>query len=77
MDVLRLDVFGMIMVARRSDHGWQLSIPGNEGKSQPVYEIVIPSDIVSTEELIQLLNDVYHESATPERPSVKMLNDND
>ena len=76
MDLLRLDVFGMIMIARRSDRGWQLSIPGNEGKSQPVYDLVIPSDIVSAEDLIQLLNDVYHESSTPDKPSVKILNDN-
>lgn len=73
MDSLRLDVFGKIMVARCDDHGWQLSIPGYEGKSRPVPNLVVPSDVVTVEDLIGFLSDVYHESSSPDRPTVTIL----
>jgi hypothetical protein len=73
MDSLRLDVFGTIMLARHADHRWQLSIPGHEGKSRPVFDLVIPSDVITPEELVGFLSDVYHEASSPDKPTVTIL----
>lgn len=75
MDTLKLDVFGKAMVARYDNHGWQLSIPGYEGKSRPVPNLVVPSDVVTVEELVGFLSDVYHESSSPDKPTVRILKD--
>jgi len=70
--VLKLDVFGRTMWARRTDNGWKLFIRGQEGKDRPGPNVV-PSDIVSPEDLVDFLSDLYHESARPHRPRVIIL----
>ncbi len=70
---ITLDVFGRRMLAVSSKRGWEMFILGNEGKRRPMPDLVIPEHIKSEQELMRYLNDLYHESATPERPSVVQL----
>ncbi len=74
METLRLDVFGKLMTARFDGHGWKLSIPGDEGKSRPVPNLVVPSDVITETQLIEFLSDLYHESSSPNKPAVVVLN---
>ena len=74
--ILTLDIFGQTMWARRTDHGWKLFIRGGEGKDRPGPDIV-PSDIVSPEELVLFLSDIYHESARPNCPMVRIVDQED
>lgn len=67
----RFDVFGTIMLVDRTDDGWRLRVQGSDGKRGPV-NVVIPES-VQEHELAQYLDDVFHESATPGRPSVLRL----
>ena len=70
---ITLDVFGTRMLAVSTEQGWEMSILGDEGKRRPVRDLVIPEHIKDGQELVSYLSDLYHESATPERPSVVQL----
>lgn len=50
MSIFKLDVYGKKMIARYSDRRWHLSIAGPEGKSRPVRNMIVPSDIKTAEE---------------------------
>jgi hypothetical protein len=67
----RFDVFGKIMCAERTDSGWRLLVLGTDGKRSPS-DVVIPS-FISEDELAQYLDDIFHELASPERPSVRRI----
>lgn len=71
MSMLKFDVFGQIMIAERASGGWRLFVLGNEGKRSPA-GVVVP-DFVEEHELTQYLDDLFHESATRERPRVVRL----
>ncbi len=68
---LRFNVFGEIMVAERFDSEWRLFILGNDGKRRRC-DVVIPA-FIKESELAQYLDDIFHERATRERPSVILL----
>ena len=59
------------MVADRADHAWSLLVLGPDGKRAPA-DVIIPA-FVSEEQLLQYLDDLFHELATRERPCVKRL----
>ena len=65
---LKFDVFGKIMVAELASDGWQLFVLGADGKRSRS-DIVVP-DFIQEHELAQFLDDIFHEMATRERPSV-------
>lgn len=65
------DVFGKRMVVERAAEGWRLWRPGPDGKRSPV-EVEIPA-FVAENELLQYLDDVYHELATPANPCVRRV----
>ena len=67
----KFDVFGKVMLVEASAVGWQLFILGNEGKRLRS-DMVIP-DFIREDELAQYLDDMFHEMATRERPSVIRL----
>jgi len=54
------------------DQQWQLFNESDNGIRSRVYDIVIPSDLTSTE-LITYLDDMYHEYATDKHPSVILM----
>ena len=68
---LRFDVFGRrIDVARTSD-GWAAYFPGNDGKRRAA-NVPIPREL-GADEIGRYLGDVFHESATPRHPNVRLL----
>jgi len=68
---LSFDVFGTIMVVEAAVSGRRLFVLGTDGKRSPV-PLPIP-DFVSEREILQYLDDMFHERATPERPSVVQI----
>jgi hypothetical protein len=70
---LKFDVFGRIMIAERSGHAWKLFVVGGDGKRSPA-DVVVPH-FVRESELEQFLDDIFHEMATRERPSVRRIDD--
>ena len=69
---LHLDVFGREMQACAESGSWTLFWVGNEGKRRPVTELAVTGPLSKTE-LIQLLEDFFHEWASPDQPSILLL----
>jgi hypothetical protein len=72
-DRLVFDVFGRRMAVERTAEGWKLFRLGPEGKRSPA-EVEIPA-FVAADDLLQYLDDVFHEAATRENPCVKRVLD--
>jgi hypothetical protein len=68
---LRFDVFGRRIDVERTANGWVALVPGTDGKRRPA-QIAIPSEL-KAEEIGQYLGDLFHESATPRHPNVRVL----
>lgn len=68
---LEFDVFGKHVLVERSADGWQAFRAGPDGKRSPL-EIAIPAS-VGEHELLQYLDDLYHELATPASPCVRQV----
>ncbi len=68
---LKFDVFGKIMSAERTDAGWRLFVLGADSKRSPS-DVVVPA-FVTEHELAQYLDDIFHESASLDRPCVKRI----
>ena len=68
---VRLDVFGKCLLVERSEGTWRTYLLGAEGKRSPV-NVAIPESVTEAE-LAQYFDDLYHESATPQRPTVVRL----
>ena len=68
---LRFDVFGRQIVVEATPAGWAAFLPGNEGKRRPA-NFPIPAHL-DVQGIAQYLDDLFHESATAENPTVKIL----
>jgi len=68
---LKFDVFGQIMVAEALADGWRLFVLGADGKRSPA-SVPIP-DFISEREVLQYLDDMFHELATLDRPCVRQI----
>lgn len=68
---LAFDVFGERMVVERSADGWRFFRAGPDGKRAPV-DVAIPA-FIAEDELLQYLDDIYHELATPANPCVRRV----
>ena len=66
-----LEIFGRLFIATRAEDGWAIHYPGAEGKRGPRFEIPIPHDVVSPDELRRYLADLCHEWASPLHPDVR------
>lgn len=66
-----LDVFGKRMIVERVEGSWQTHQLGADGKRSRV-NIAIP-DSMDEHELAQYFDDIFHELATHERPTVVRL----
>jgi hypothetical protein len=62
------DVFGRIMLIEASEDGWAAFYVGQDGKRRRA-DFQIPGSI-DGDELAQYLDDLFHEDASPARPSV-------
>ena len=70
-DRLLFDVFGARMEVERAAGGWRLWRHRGDGKRSPV-EVSIPV-FVTEDDLLQYLDDIFHEAATPENPCVRRV----
>lgn len=70
---MKLDIFGKqeMEVVRRN--GERLAFYcGNEGKKRKAQGVIIPGSL-SECEVVEYIDDLFHEWATPEKSSVKMI----
>jgi len=69
---MRFDVFGRQVVVERREGAWAVFYPGAEGKRRRADDLVIPAS-VREEDLARYLEDLCHEWATEESPSVRRI----
>lgn len=70
---MKLDIFGKqeMEIVRRNGE-WLAFYCGNEGKKRKAQGVCIPSSL-NDSEVVEYFDDLFHEWATPERPSVKVV----
>ena len=71
MRQLRFNVFGTLVTITGAPGAWQAFYPGSDGKRRPA-DFIVPDDILE-EGLLEYLADLFHEDATPRRPTVLRL----
>ncbi|MCG9754608.1 hypothetical protein L1D40_05095 [Shewanella insulae] len=67
--MIRVNVFGRSMSVRRVGGEWQLFNESQTGMRARVYDVVIPPELTE-DELPGFLDDIYHEHASEQHPSV-------
>jgi len=67
--IIKFNVFGKQMSVLKKGEEWQLFNESDLGIRSRVYDIVIPSDLKSTE-LGTYLDDIYHEYSSEKYPDV-------
>ncbi len=67
--ISKFNVFGKQMSVLKKNEEWQLFNESDTGIRTRVYDVVIPSDLESTE-LGTYLDDIYHEYSSDKRPDV-------
>lgn len=68
---VKLDVFGKRMLVEWHEGAWRTFLLGADGK-RSIVDIAIPVNVAEAE-LVQYFDDIYHEAATPQRPTVIRL----
>jgi hypothetical protein len=68
---LCFDVFGRRIDVERDAEGWVAFVPGTDGKRRPA-KIAIPPEF-NADEVGRYLSDLFHESASPKHPTVRLL----
>ncbi|MEL7451540.1 MAG: hypothetical protein AAFN78_20185 [Pseudomonadota bacterium] len=66
---MKVNAFGRRLTIQRIDGSWVVFAPGNDGKRRRLTDILIPADL-GEEEIVGFLDDLLHEWATAEHPSV-------
>lgn len=67
------DVFGRTLGVQKEEDKWQVySLDQSTGKRSRAADVVIPN-FIGADEILSWLDDVYHESASAERPCVVRL----
>jgi len=72
MKSLKFNVFGKQVVVVASKSGWATFYVGAEGKRRPATDIVVPLGMPESD-IERYLDDLCHEWATKEHPSVRRL----
>lgn len=73
MTIREVEVYGHRLLVERTGDGWRTYIPGDDGKRRASPVVLVPAFVVSDEELLQYLADLWHESARPDRQTVRWL----
>lgn len=68
---MKLNAYGKILEIARENGNWIIYEIG-EGKKSRSNDIYIPSEYTANQ-VIQFLEDMLHERATPETPNIKIL----
>jgi hypothetical protein len=69
--IREVEVFGRRLLVERTGAGWRTFIPGDDGKRQPGVDV--PPFVISDDDLLQYLADLWHESARPDRNVVRWI----
>jgi hypothetical protein len=69
---MKLNVYGRKMEIVKSAENWKVFFLGDEGKKRPVYDIIIPQDLKENE-IINYIDDLFHEWATPLNNKISQL----
>ncbi len=69
---MKFNVYGKKIEVVRIDEKWHVFHLGAEGKKRDAHDIFIPSS-VRKDELKSYLEDLFHESATPENSDVEEI----
>jgi hypothetical protein len=69
---ITLNAFGRMLKIVRSAERWRVLLLGADGKSRPAPDIVIPAHLTLAE-IPAYVDDLLHEAATPENPSVQVI----
>ena len=74
---MKFHIYGKILLANRSEKGWSISYVGDEGKSRPADDLIVP-DFIEEDELEDYLSDICHEWVSDKHPNVyRILNETD
>ena len=68
---MKIDAYGKMFEVTCDRGLWKIFSLG-EGKKSPVSEIAIPPHL-NKEEVLEFLEDLMHEMATPERPRIVII----
>lgn len=68
-----VEVFGRRILVERTATGWRTAFPGSDGKRSPVSENMIPPFVLTDDDLLQYLADLWHEEARPDRQAVRWI----
>lgn len=68
-----VEIFGRRLLVERTLTGWRSCVPGIDGKRGPISENLIPGFIVTDDDLLQYLADLWHEEARPDRQVVRWV----
>lgn len=66
---MKINAFGRRLDIRRVDGRWVVFAPGSDGKRRKLPDILIPAEL-GQNELVVFLDDLLHEWASAEHPSV-------
>ncbi|NMP29928.1 hypothetical protein HII17_00015 [Thalassotalea sp. M1531] len=67
--IIKFNVFGKQMSVLKKEQEWQLFNESDTGIRSRVYDVVIPSDLDSTQ-LETYLDDIFHEYSSDKHPKV-------
>ncbi len=67
------EIFGRRVLLERTGNAWVAYIPGDDGKRRALPAGTIPSFVVSADEVLKYLADLWHEDARPDRQTVRWL----
>jgi hypothetical protein len=70
---IKLDVFGKLVLAIHTNDGWEMFYLSEGGKRRLATEIFVPNFVKETE-IENYIEDICHEWATEQHPSVRRLN---
>ncbi|WP_024461509.1 hypothetical protein [Marinimicrobium sp. LS-A18] len=72
---MKLDIFGkQEMEVVRHNGEWLAFYCGNEGKKRKAQGVIIPESL-SEREVVDYIDDLFHEWATPDKSSVKVISE--
>ena len=70
---IKLDVFGIPVLAVHTNDGWEIFYIGEGGKRRLATEIFVPNFVEETD-IENYIEDICHEWATEKHPNVRRLN---
>ena len=68
-----VEVFGRRLLVERIATGCRSCAPGIDGKRGPISDTMIPAFVVTDDDLLQYLADLWHEDARPDRQVVRWI----